>query len=239
MRGGETAQIKIELEGRAVNKISIMNHQVGHVTASVSLLRVGERGAFVGSSTGDSGLYRIELEHRKLEAKDALSQTADDDLDMDLDEGLLLSRFLNVNLANCYTCGLDLYGDSTIKQNPNSATSQGFEIRAHLRLSDTLPGFGYIMDACLGATRSDIDAPTQHLSLLHGGSGPARINVCRVSQNRSSCSHGTPHSIRSVSAWARNETRPKAGEAERLSCLMVFTKAHCQAPGASGHGFPN
>ena len=62
----------------------------------------------------------------------------------------------------------------------NGSKAQVFEMRANLRPCDTLPGFGYIMDACLGIDRSEKDAPVQQLALLHGGERPARFDLCRV-----------------------------------------------------------
>ena len=87
LRGGETVQIKIELEGRAVHSISILNHHVGLVNTPASLTKVGERNVFVASFTGDSMLYRIDLEQFGLEIEGTSEGDLPDDLDMDLDEG--------------------------------------------------------------------------------------------------------------------------------------------------------
>jgi cleavage and polyadenylation specificity factor subunit 1 len=87
LRGGKTMQIRLELEGRAVHRLSLLDHNVGDVTPVTNIIKIGARGVFVASAVGDSELYQIELEQYKVEAGEQLDTKVEDDLDMDLDEG--------------------------------------------------------------------------------------------------------------------------------------------------------
>ena len=87
LRGGQTFQIKIELEGRTVHTVSILDHYVGLVNAPAGVIKVGDKNVFVASATGDSKLYQMELKRYKLEIEETSEGDVPDDLDMDLDEG--------------------------------------------------------------------------------------------------------------------------------------------------------
>jgi hypothetical protein len=82
-------QIRLELEGRAVHKLSLLGHNVGNITSLADIIKIGSRGVFVASAVGDSELYQIELEQYKVEAAEQLDSKSENDLDMDLDEGEL------------------------------------------------------------------------------------------------------------------------------------------------------
>lgn len=90
LRGGNTMQIRLELEGRAVHKLSLLGHNVGNITSLADIIKIGSRGVFVASAVGDSELYQIELEQYKVEAAEQLDSKPENDLDMDLDEGELV-----------------------------------------------------------------------------------------------------------------------------------------------------
>lgn len=113
----------------------------------------------------------------------------------------------------------------------NGSKAHVFETRATLRLCDTLPGFGYIMDACLGIDRSQEDAPVQQLALLHGGERPARFDLCRVGSLIAdvfmlSCAHLSLQ----TSAWARSKTWTQARRVEYISRALVPSETHAQSP---------
>ena len=91
LRNGETVQLRLELEGRAVHKLSILDHIVGQTTTPANMVKLGPRGIFVASAVGDSEVYQVELEAYKIEAVDQLDTKSDNDLDMDLDEGMYLA----------------------------------------------------------------------------------------------------------------------------------------------------
>jgi hypothetical protein len=114
-----------------------------------------------------------------------------------------------------------------------------FETRANLRLCDTLPGFGYIMDACLGIDRSQEDAPVQQLALLHGGERPARFDLCRVGDPLAIGSV-LPHAYHSLhaSAWTRSQTRSKARRIKCISRALVPSETRAEGSRPSWCEFP-
>lgn len=80
----------------------------------------------------------------------------------------------------------DLYGESTIKQDINGARPEETATRALLRRDHTLPGFGYVVDACLGMDRSEANEVIPELAMLHGGDSISRVDLCRVCEGERS-----------------------------------------------------
>jgi hypothetical protein len=88
LKEGRSVQVRIELEGRAVDRLALQEHEAGQIVSATALTKIGSRGVFAGSAVGDSALYKFETEHYKLKFEDAIVDEKTDEVEeIDMDEG--------------------------------------------------------------------------------------------------------------------------------------------------------
>lgn len=91
LRDGRLVQVRLELEGRTVQRLSIIKQDSAKVVEPVTVTKVGDDGLFIGSAVGDSALYEIGRDYQGHDAETDRNEQVLGDHDMDLDEGEFFS----------------------------------------------------------------------------------------------------------------------------------------------------
>jgi len=178
LANGDVYQVRFEMEGRSVGRITV-DEKSTTVPPPSSVIAAGDKAVFIGSAEGDSLLAKVDMVRDLVKVdEEAAVKAGDGDMEVDYDE--------------------DLYGDAE----GGEKNAAGQEIytgpsRASVTPFDVLAGIGKIMDMEFGIAATDQgvshdDVGPQdslltcqvrtnpQLVTVNGGSRTSTINVFRV-----------------------------------------------------------